>query len=88
MRQQHRPGLDHDLYTTSSTPRRRIKLTLREDSRFSAEYIRGDTDASVEQVVAIMKLTALLFQQGGHRCWSQNRHRCGDVVPSRRRRAT
>jgi chorismate mutase len=47
-------------------------LELRPDSKFCDSYIYGDTSASLEEVVATMKLTTYLFSRGGHRCYSKN----------------
>jgi hypothetical protein len=47
-------------------------LVLRSDSKFCSQYIRGTTGASLQEVVATMKLTNHLFTQGGHRHWSRN----------------
>ena len=44
-------------------------LSLRPDSRFCSQYITGETNASLQEVVATMKLTAFLFSRG-HRTWS------------------
>ena len=46
-------------------------LVLRSDSRFCLQYITGTTDASLQEVVATMKLTSFLFNMG-HKCWSEN----------------
>lgn len=46
-------------------------LTLRSDSTFCRQYIRGETTASLQEVVATMKLTSFLFSRGGHRVWSR-----------------
>lgn len=45
-------------------------LTLRPDSKFCRQYIRGETSASLQEVVATMKLTSFLFSFG-HRTWSR-----------------
>jgi len=48
-------------------------LDLRRDSQFCKNYIDGDTDASLQEVVATMKISSFLFDHGGHRCFSANR---------------
>lgn len=45
-------------------------LALRSDSQFCTQYIRGETAASLQEVVATMKLTSFLFGYG-HRTWSR-----------------
>lgn len=45
-------------------------LTLRSDSRFCSQYISGETNASIEEVVATMLLTNHLFGYS-HRVWSR-----------------
>lgn len=45
-------------------------LALRSDSQFCNQYIRGETTASLQEVVATMKLTSFLFGFG-HRTWSR-----------------
>lgn len=47
-------------------------LSLRKDSNFCKQFIQGTTEASLQEVGATMALSAHLFQQGGHRCWSHN----------------
>ena len=44
-------------------------LILRPDSRFCSQYIMGETNASLEEVVATMELTAFLFDYD-HITWS------------------
>lgn len=51
------------------------RLRLRPDSKFCSQYIQGTTSASLQEVVATMKLTDYLFTNGGHRGWSQNHFR-------------
>jgi len=46
-------------------------LRLRGDSQFCKNYIEGDTSASLQEVVATMKMTSKLFGHG-HRCFSAN----------------
>lgn len=48
------------------------RLRLRPDSKFCSQYIQGTTSASLQEVVATMKLTDYLFTNGGHRGWIQN----------------
>lgn len=52
-------------------------LTLRSDSAYCAEFIRGDSGPGtcVQQVVAIMRISDALFRRGGRRLWSKHRHR-------------
>lgn len=50
-------------------------LVLREDSCFCHEYIYNKTSASIDEVVAITRITSFLFENGGHRIWSLNRTR-------------
>lgn len=45
-------------------------LTLRSDSQFCSHYIAGETNASIEEVVATMLLTNHLFAYS-HRIWSR-----------------
>lgn len=45
-------------------------LDLRPDSKFCRQFIRGETNASLQEVVATMKLTSYLFSFG-HRTWSR-----------------
>lgn len=52
----------------------RFGLYLRGDSRFCRQYIEGTTRASLEEVVSTMRITCFLFDTGGHRLWSVNRH--------------
>lgn len=45
-------------------------LKLRSDSTFCRQYIRQETTASLQEVVATMKMTSFLFSKG-HRKWSR-----------------
>jgi len=47
------------------------RLRLRADSSFCNSFITGNTDASIGEVVATMRITAYLFRLG-HAYWSQN----------------
>lgn len=53
----------------------RFNLELRSDSRFCNQFIEGETLATLEEVVATMRVTSFLFRRGGHRLWSINRFR-------------
>lgn len=53
----------------------RFNLELRSDSRFCNQFIEGETPATLEEVVATMRVTSFLFRRGGHRLWSINRSR-------------
>ena len=48
-------------------------LPLRSDSLFCKQYISGESNASVQEVVATMKLTQYLFSFS-HRVWSRLHH--------------
>lgn len=45
-------------------------LNLRRDSRFCQDYITGETNASLQEVVATMKITSFLFARG-YLTWSK-----------------
>jgi len=47
-------------------------LELRSESNTCKRYIEGDTDASLQEVVATVKLITALFTHGGSRCFSKN----------------
>lgn len=47
-------------------------LKLRSDSHFCQEYINGSTECCAEEVVAVMRITAFLFERGGHVSWSEH----------------
>ena len=50
-------------------------LTLDDHCQIYTDYIRGDTDASRQEIVATMKLAEFLFRRTGHRCWLCSHYR-------------
>lgn len=79
VRQAFQADQEHYAVSMQQAPARREQLahelaahglTLRPDSKFCRQYIRGETTASVQEVVATMKLTSFLFSFG-HRTWSR-----------------